>query len=169
METELTDLSWMESGLWGGRWRGRGRGETHISCRVTRPSLSSSPGVDWLRARAAEDGHETVTDITRLTFLQGNLLVSLYLLGSHGLQPDPGGRVVLEHVPHVLLAEDKQVAVANRADTGRPSVACNMSVSCRSASPPLTCSAHVQNGNFSEVRASFQGCQHSFTVSIDNL
>ena len=38
------------SGLCGGC---RGSGESHISSRGILPSLSSSPGVDWLRGRAA--------------------------------------------------------------------------------------------------------------------
>ena len=49
-------------------------------------------------------------------------LESLDLLGGDGLEPDPGGWVVLQHVPHVGLAQHEQVAVAHGPHTRRAPV-----------------------------------------------
>lgn len=61
---------------------------------------------------------------TQLTFFQRRLLVLLQPLDRDGLEPHPGGGVVLEDVPHVLLAEDEEVAVAHRAHAGCAAVTC---------------------------------------------
>lgn len=56
-----------------------------------------------------------------LTFPEGLPLVLVQPLDSDGLKSDPGGRVILKHLPHVLLAEAEQVRVAQRADgSGTP-------------------------------------------------
>lgn len=59
-----------------------------------------------------------------LTFLEGGPLVLLQPLDRDGFEPDPGRGVLLQHVPHVLLAEDEEVRVADRADTGCSPVTC---------------------------------------------
>lgn len=57
----------------------------------------------------------------RLTLPEGLPLVLVQPLDSDGLKSDPGGRVILKHLPHVLLAEAEQVRVAQRADgSGTP-------------------------------------------------
>lgn len=61
---------------------------------------------------------------TRLTFLQRSSLVLLQPLDCDGFQAYSGGRVLLEHVPHVLLAEHEQVRVADRAHAGCSPVTC---------------------------------------------
>ena len=50
------------------------------------------------------------------TLFQRRLFVLLQPLDRDRLEPDSGGRVVLEHVPHVLLAQHEQVGVAHGAD-----------------------------------------------------
>lgn len=59
-----------------------------------------------------------------LTFLQRCPLVLLQSLDGDGLQAHPGSRILLEHVPHVLLAEHEEVRVADRAYAGCSSVTC---------------------------------------------
>ena len=83
----------------------------------------------------------------------GSLLCGLYL-GSHGLEPHPGRGVVLEHVPHVGLAQDEEVAVAHRPDTGRP---------------PVACGAHVEDADLPEVGPGLEGGQHSLPLVVDHL
>lgn len=60
-----------------------------------------------------------------VTFLEGCLLVFLEPLGSDGLKPNSGGGVLLEHVPHGLLGQHEQVAVAHGAHGGGAAVACS--------------------------------------------
>lgn len=60
----------------------------------------------------------------RLTFLQGCPLVLLQSLDGDGLQAHPGSRILLKHVPHVLLAEHEEVRVADRAHAGCSPVTC---------------------------------------------
>lgn len=62
--------------------------------------------------------------ITEQTFLQGRLLVLLQTLHCDCLKPDTGCRILLQHVPHILLAEHEQVAITDRSHAGRPSIAC---------------------------------------------
>ena len=57
------------------------------------------------------------------TFFQRCLLVLLETFHCNRLQADPGSWVLLQNVPHVLLAEHKQVTVADRTYAGRPPVA----------------------------------------------
>lgn len=59
-----------------------------------------------------------------LTFLERGSLVFLQPLHRDRFQPDPGRRIFLENVPHVLLAEDEQVRVAHRSHAGCSSVTC---------------------------------------------
>lgn len=60
----------------------------------------------------------------RLTFLQRSSLVLLQPLDCDGFKAHPGSRILLEHVPHVLLAEDEEVRVADRAHAGCSPVTC---------------------------------------------
>lgn len=60
----------------------------------------------------------------RLTFLQRSSLVFLQPLDCDGFKAHPGSRILLEHVPHVLLAEDEEVRVADRAHAGCSPVTC---------------------------------------------
>jgi len=62
--------------------------------------------------------------VYRLTFLQRSSLVLLQPLDCDGFQTYPGGRIFLQHVPHVLLAEDEEVRVADRAHAGCSPVTC---------------------------------------------
>ena len=43
------------------------------------------------------------------TFFERRFLVLLKSLRGDGLEPDPGRGVILQDLPHVLLAKDKQV------------------------------------------------------------
>lgn len=60
----------------------------------------------------------------RPTFLQRSSLVLLQPLDCDGFQAYSGSRVLLEHVPHILLAEHEEVRVADRAHAGCSPVTC---------------------------------------------
>lgn len=70
------------------------------------------------------DARDAETRQVRLTFLQRGSLVLLQPLDSDGFQAYPGSRILLEHVPHILLAEDEEVRVADRAHAGCSPVTC---------------------------------------------
>ena len=59
------------------------------------------------------------------TFFERRFLVLLKSLRGDGLEPDPGRGVILQDLPHVLLAKDKQVWVAHRPDRGSSPVSWN--------------------------------------------
>ncbi|CAL7948626.1 unnamed protein product [Xylocopa violacea] len=84
-----------------GTWAGR---EQRVSNRVRVSGLR----VHW------RDPH----------LLQRSPLVLLQPFNRNGLQPDPRRRILLEDVPHVLLAEDEEVRVAHRAHAGCSPVTC---------------------------------------------
>lgn len=71
--------------------------------------------------KASEDAKDTGC---RLTFLQWSSLVLLQPLDCNGFQAYSGGRIFFEHVPHVLLAENEEVRVADRAHAGCSPVTC---------------------------------------------
>lgn len=56
------------------------------------------------------------------SFLQRRFFVFLQSLDGYGFQADPSGRVLFQNVPHVLLGQDKQVAIADRADGSCPTI-----------------------------------------------
>ena len=60
----------------------------------------------------------------RLTFLQRSSLVLLQPFDCNGFKAHPGSRIFLEYVPHVLLAEDEEVRVADWAHAGCSPVTC---------------------------------------------
>lgn len=59
-----------------------------------------------------------------LTFLERSPLVFFQSLHRDGFQSDPSRRILLQNVPHVLLAEDEEVRVAHRTYTGCSPVTC---------------------------------------------
>lgn len=79
------------------------------------------------RLRIKHDADRGIAMIKRLrilTFLERGSLVFLQPLHRDRFQPDPGRRIFLQNVPHVLLAEDEQVWVAHRSHAGCSSVTC---------------------------------------------
>lgn len=76
------------------------------------------------QAKESERGRKQRACLSRLTFLQWSSLVLLQPLDCDGFQAYSGGRIFLEHVPHVLLAEDEEVRVADRAHAGCSPVTC---------------------------------------------
>lgn len=86
--------------------------------------------ISWSRVylQIKHDADRGITMIKQrlwiLTFLERGSLVFLQPLHRDRFQPDPGRRIFLENVPHILLAEDEQVRVAHRSHAGCSSVTC---------------------------------------------
>lgn len=59
-----------------------------------------------------------------LTFFEWRSLVLLESLDGDGLESDPGSRVLLQYVPHVLFAEHEKIGVADRPDARCSTVTC---------------------------------------------
>ena len=77
--------------------------------------------------------------------LQWSLLVLFHPLDRDRFQPDPGGRIILEHFPHVTFRQTEQVGVPDRPDGGRSTV---------------PSAAHVQDADLAEVAPGSEGGQH---------
>lgn len=52
-----------------------------------------------------------------LTFLKWRLFVFLESLYCYCFKSNSSGRILFQHIPHILLAENKQITVAHRTNT----------------------------------------------------
>lgn len=58
------------------------------------------------------------------TFFQGRFFIFLKSLDSDGFEPNSGRRILLQNVPHILLAEHEQVRIPDGTHRRCPTVAC---------------------------------------------
>lgn len=58
------------------------------------------------------------------TFFERRLFILFQSLDRDCLQPNACRRILLQHIPHVLFAQHKQIAVSHRPNARRSSISC---------------------------------------------